>query len=165
MSTDHTSEQFQFKMCSNPDCPCENPQAINRFHKNSRNSNGLACRCKTCVANYHRQYYLENIERERDQTKQWQKNNPQKLKAKNYRRNKKNPEKYKARSAVGRAVAKGEILSASNLLCEHRGLACKGEARQYHHYLGYSEEHQLDVIPVCIPCHLELDRRSTGTHD
>lgn len=59
------------------------------------------------------------------------------------------PERDKARVAVARAKKAGRLPKASDLLC----VDCGRQAQEYDHYLGYNEEHWLDVQPVCKPCH------------
>lgn len=36
------------KTCSNPNCPMQNPQPIENFHKDSRKKDGYRSQCKTC---------------------------------------------------------------------------------------------------------------------
>ena len=62
------------------------------------------------------------------------------------------PEKAKARDAVNRAVRNGKLPPIRSLQCK----ICKTNARHYHHHKGYEKENQLNVIPVCIPCHNDV---------
>jgi len=65
----------------------------------------------------------------------------------------KRPAQIAARVTVANAIRLGKIPSASALPC----VQCGGNAQEYHHYLGYSKEHRLDVIPVCRKCHRDLE--------
>lgn len=60
-----------------------------------------------------------------------------------------------AGQAVYRAVRAGKMPHASTLPCKE----CGNPAREYHHHNGYAREHWLDVIPLCIPCHVKADNR------
>lgn len=37
---------------------------------------------------------------------------------------------------------------------------CPAQAKQYHHHNGYEPEHYLDVVPICIKCHGEINRKA-----
>ncbi len=65
------------------------------------------------------------------------------------RYSKKYPEKNRARNAVCNAVRDGRLPKASTQNCYR----CGKPANQWHHHNGYSEEHKLDVVPVCRLCH------------
>jgi len=60
--------------------------------------------------------------------------------------------KHNARAAVRRAIKKGILPLVSSLTCSN----CSNQAEHYHHYLGYDKENRLNVIPVCMNCHLVL---------
>lgn len=63
-----------------------------------------------------------------------------------------------ARQAVQYAIKIGKLPKVSTLFCVPCFSNIRLEAaKQYHHHKGYAPEHQLDVIPVCIPCHNQLD--------
>lgn len=64
------------------------------------------------------------------------------------------PLKMKARSAISAATRTGKLPRAKTLKCQ----TCGKSAHEYHHYLGYAEEHWLDVIPLCRKCHMEAER-------
>ena len=53
-----------------------------------------------------------------------------------------------ARWMINNAVRRGKLPPASSKVCER----CGKKAKEYHHYKGYSRDHWLDVIPLCIPC-------------
>lgn len=52
----------QFKTCTNPDCPCDNPQPIEGFRHNKNTKDGRESRCKTCRSKEFSDYYYSNIE-------------------------------------------------------------------------------------------------------
>ena len=53
-----------------------------------------------------------------------------------------------ASNAVRTAVRQGKLPKVTTLQCK-----CGNGARHYHHTKGYTEEHWLDVEPLCISCH------------
>lgn len=59
------------------------------------------------------------------------------------------PEIVQAHSAIWSRIQAGKIPRASTLPCHN----CGQPAVEYHHHLGYSQEHWLSVIPLCKPCH------------
>jgi hypothetical protein len=69
----------------------------------------------------------------------------------------KNKQQERARSAVKRQIKKGVIPSPVNLVCifslTHTDVR---PAAEYHHWKGYSKEHEKDVKPACISCHTVL---------
>lgn len=64
------------------------------------------------------------------------------------------PEKYKAHTDVGNAVRLGKLPKVSTQVCT----VCGNQAQEWHHHNGYSKEHRLDVIAVCISCHKKIER-------
>lgn len=55
---------------------------------------------------------------------------------------------------VGQAVKNGMLPKAKTLICEY----CHSKADQYHHPF-YEVGKELEVIPLCIPCHRQEDTR------
>ena len=78
------------KTCKN--CNQELPETLEYFLKESRNRSGLASRCRSC---------------ENKRTSQWQKDNPEKHRAKVKRWAKKNPEYIRSVRSKRRALEKG----------------------------------------------------------
>ena len=64
------------------------------------------------------------------------------------------PEGRKARDAVRGAILVGKIPRINTKQCYY----CNLQAKYYHHN-SYEPEHQLDVIPVCIECHIKIHTR------
>lgn len=62
------------------------------------------------------------------------------------------PERRNARSAVRRAIQRGQLPHPTSLVC----FFCKNPANEYHHW-SYKKEHQLQVIPVDQLCHTKVE--------
>lgn len=62
-----------------------------------------------------------------------------------------NPEKHAARTAVTKMIELGWMPKASELRC----VDCGGQAKEWDHHLGYSEECRLAVLPRCQRCHAQ----------
>lgn len=56
----------------------------------------------------------------------------------------------KARSAVNKAVRKGELPPPATMVCEHCQEAL---AAHYHHPNGYKRGHWFDIVALCTECH------------
>lgn len=61
-------------------------------------------------------------------------------------------DKIRARQAVAKAIRRGKLTPAAERDCAF----CGEPAAQYHHHKGYRPRFALDVVPVCIPCHVEI---------
>lgn len=61
----------------------------------------------------------------------------------------------RANRAIRYAIERGDIPSASTLVCTK----CGAPAQHYHHHNGYDLNHWLDVIPLCVPCHGRAHRK------
>ena len=66
-----------------------------------------------------------------------------------------------ARSAVARAVRRGQVMQAKYQLC----IVCGERAKDLHHHNGYDAWHQLDVVPVCRKCHCLLEKQEKEKRD
>ncbi len=64
--------------------------------------------------------------------------------------NARHPERLAAHGAVYRAVKKGFLTRPSS--CSKCGKACKPHG---HHHKGYAREFWLDVVWLCLECHLD----------
>ena len=134
---------------------------IREYSKNWINKNKQ--KKKEYNKNWMREVYYknpENIERRKiNSTEQYLKNkNTIEFKKSNLIRVKKwfkeHPEQVKARDKIKYEVKMGRMLKASNLKC----VICGNQAKQYHHYKGYSKENILLVIPLCVKCHYKQNR-------
>jgi transposase len=61
--------------------------------------------------------------------------------------------RYRAHFAVRLAVADGRLPRAKTQTCS----GCGGVAHHYHHYVAYTPQHWLDVVPMCRSCHGKAD--------
>lgn len=69
-------------------------------------------------------------------------------------------ENNKARAVLSYAVKVGRLPRAADLACVDCGHLGPDRQHQYDHHNGYGPGRELDVEPVCRPCHLnrEVDR-------
>lgn len=65
-----------------------------------------------------------------------------------------NPDTRRAAQAVERAVASGRLVRGA---CAD----CGAVAKHAHHANGYDQDHWLDVVWLCVPCHKERPRKTT----
>ena len=63
----------------------------------------------------------------------------------------------RANNAVSYRIHLGEWPKASELLCS----VCGKPADDYHHHLGYEQQHWYDVVPVCRSCHVRITKGLT----
>lgn len=136
------------KKCSR----CKKTKPLSEFRENASRKGGRNNKCGECVVK-DRQWYEANRESALRRAKEWKKKNREREAARAKRDRMKHPEKAKARNAVAAAVRFGRMPRVASLKC----FRCENQARHYHHHKGYAEEHWLDVVPVCGPCHLVLD--------
>jgi hypothetical protein len=66
------------------------------------------------------------------------------------------PERVRARNAVRIEVRAFRFPPANTMVCDMCGEAL---AAHWHHHNGYAPEHALDVIAVCIECHVETHKQ------
>lgn len=71
-----------FKYCTNPDCPCDNPQPIQNFSQSKSGKGGLRERCKMCRNSDNKARYYADVEAHREKSRLWYQNNPDKVKIK-----------------------------------------------------------------------------------
>jgi len=140
-------------------CPkCERTLPRSEFSRGAAMKDGLQCYCKECCKEANAAW----LRKKRGEDPVWHADNLKRMRKffltpvgkasrskSNAKYNRKNKEKGRAQQAVKRAIRAGEMVRVSELTCEE----CGGPAREYHHHLGYAEEHQLDVTPLCNTCH------------
>jgi len=127
------------KRCSK----CKEIKPLEKFSREKRVQDGRRSECKICFRERDRRYY------------QTEKGKAAIIAGeKRYRL--KHPEKRKARNAVTHAIETGRLLPTSSFGCYY----CSAPAQHYHHQNGYTEEHRLDVVPVCRKCHKEIHKKS-----
>jgi len=130
---------------------CGATRALADFGKRKRGRDGLDARCRDCENARQKVWNAANPERTRaHQAKHRQK--PERKEAQRKRAaaaRLKWPEKERARYAVSNAVMWKGWARAADCPCGR----CGAPAVSYHHLMGYGEEHRLDVVPLCGPCH------------
>ena len=142
------------KLCSR----CQETLPVAEFHKNRTKKDGLHSQCKICrkryslsaVARAYQKRYDYSAARKAARRRY---NSSELGRATHCRNNekhkKRHPDREKARNAIQKLFVAGKLPRAKTLKC----IDCGAQAKEYHHYLGYSEEHRLDVIPLCKQCH------------
>jgi len=110
---------------------CGETKELIEFSKRRELKSGFHSRCKACSNAYRREYA---------KTKSYIHSRTKSLL--NYEKN--NPDKLKARSAVHNAVARGALKKTACIARE-----CGSEKVHAHHYLGYKPEHWLDILWLC----------------
>lgn len=144
-------------------CPgCKARKGLDEYHRSSREHDGRQTYCKPCQIARARESLLKRIA---DPEARKQANAVARVRHKANRLAKpelyssilrrgqsryraKHKERVKARWKVANEVKRGRMPHPSTLLCR-----CGAPAAEYHHHMGYAPEHELDVIPLCGPCH------------
>lgn len=159
----------------------DQPATNEHFANDKSKPDGLSTVCKACRKVYKAGWYASNRQHAIDYSTQWVNGhyadrlaynrewaaqNPAKIqqyKQASYDKHRDeintrtaqwkrdNPDKVAAEQAVMIAVRRGDIPKAHSLACQK----CGNKAKHYHHW-SYAPEHQLDVIPLCVPCHKEI---------
>lgn len=91
-----------------------------------------------------------NAKEKLEKSRAWKAANPERVKMYHASYAMRCTDKRRARHKVERAVEWGRIKPARMYRC---AVCNDAQAVEYHHHNGYSEEHYLDVIPVCKKCH------------
>lgn len=143
-------------------CPtCGEIKPVDMFHKSKRD--GIQNGCKACRNAHNRRWYKRGGKEcyktpaAKATKSRWKKSKIGKVlhRKSNKRHRQKWPEREKARKAINNAVRAKELPPATTCTC----LQCGSQAESRHHYLGYAEEHWLDVIELCNPCHTKIDTK------
>lgn len=155
------SDEIITKQCSR----CKEIKQASEYYKDKNRKDGLYCWCKTCKRDCcqspagkasqkksNTRRYQANREKVRKYNAEYDRTPKgrasQRKRAAKHRL--KNPNQNKAGNKVKIAVRGGILPSVKTMKCRE----CPNQAKEYHHYLGYDEVHWLDVIPLCIPCHI-----------
>jgi len=137
-------------------CHCNEFKPISEFWKNRSAADGLQYRCKACQAAA--THACQTTERGRALCRiralAHQKTAKGRASAERQRIRQRDTGMSKARDAVKFAVRTGKLPRVSTLSCP-----CGKQAQHYHHHLGYSREHRLDVLPLCAVCHKAADAK------
>jgi len=143
---------FFIRDCQMKLCPkCKQTKALSEFHKRRETKKGYASHCKRCRSESAKSYRQANLKemRKRGQIAVSRHEKTERFKTTRKLYNQKHPERLKAQSLVKKAISEGKLEPLDKVTC----ILCGGQARNYHHYLGYASEHVFDVVPTCIPCH------------
>lgn len=139
---------------------CKESKPFSDFGLNRRERDGFSNECKECKRERDKAYrdrpeiriersiygkaYRESIA-ENDRKKYPRRNYPQCIRAWHAR----NPDAQRAYRFVDRAIKNSILQNARSVNC----VMCGRTATEYHHRNGYSDGHELDVIPLCRSCH------------
>ena len=141
---------------------CKQIKPISEFYKSKRDK--YQTYCKACDKEYRRRYIrtpkaVERIKKYNQSehgkkiiqqvAKKYKNSHREELCRKSKIRYYLNQEKYHAKYIVRKTIEKGNLQPVSKFKC----IYCGKPAKKYHHHLGYSEEHCLDVQPICNSCH------------
>jgi len=134
---------------------CNQIKPISEFHKNRSKNDGHHDHCKICKNKSHRNY--KHTPKGKAAQKRYYDSTKGKLTHRKYNIDYhiKHPERNKAVTAVNHAIRAGKLPRPDSLQCHY----CNNQAKQYHHWQGYAPEHWLDVVPICISCHRNIDKR------
>lgn len=139
------------KICSQ----CNQAKPLAEFFRCSRRKDGHQSDCKICHYEQCKAFFQTN----KGRIAQKRYNQTEKSKTARKRYHIQHPEYYKAYSVIRYAIKIGKLPHPTMLQC----LYGNHLAQEYHHYLGYKPEHWLDVIPVCIKCHIKLRHKNTAS--
>jgi len=171
------------KVCCNAKCAHQGePQPVTNFSRNPSRADGMNAWCKDCLRIANAAYRAKpegratlnnynHSEKGKATRKRGERSEKGKIAKKRYQqsekgkavvrrqydKNKNDPaflQKQMAHLKVEQAIIQGKLPRASSNVCTY----CPKPAAHYHHYLGYEEEHWLDVEPVCVSCHHKADR-------
>lgn len=120
---------------------CQEHLSVSEFHKNRTRKSGLQSWCKRCWKRYNRSAVRKKYFSSELGLAAGRRGN------KKYRQ--RHPDREKARTAISNAIQSGKLPQARTLKCLH----CGKRAKEYHHHLGYSPQHWLDVVALCKRCH------------
>lgn len=145
------AEQSVSKRCSK----CKEIKPLSEFYTDHSRKNGHQCYCKICSNKDVGKY--RQTEKGRKVSRRAVSKYEQTEKGKEHRkcRARKHPEIIKARQHIADAIRWGKLPPAESLQC-----SCGEPAKHYHHWHGYEPEHWLDVIPVCVKCHTNRNKKT-----
>ena len=159
----------KMKTCSK----CREIKTLSEFYKDRSRKDGLFGYCKSCKKSYQQQYQQASNGKAAHLKRQvkYLKTPKGKALAAKYQKspkgkaahrkgtakfNARHPNYAKATNAVNNAIRAGRLPRAASLPCYY----CPKPAQQYHHWRGYEPEHWLDVVQVCIKCHLKIHKKT-----
>lgn len=131
---------------------CLNEFSTSNFYKSTTTKRGYSTHCKKCKDEGIEKWRRENPEKVILMTKNWVKNNGDKLKLAAAKAFLKYPEKNYARKEVKRALRMGMLVKKP---CS----VCGTEENVQAHHASYSRERWLDVDWLCVTHHSEEHKR------
>lgn len=159
MSHNDTLGAPALKTCSK----CKESKPLSQFNKLKTAADGLNTRCKECTRAYYRKWYSDEESHRQsvlDAARQYRQENADDVRAMWRRlqaiRPSNRSEKSRAGNAVADAVRYEKFPPAWTMVCDHCQEAL---AAHWHHHKGYSGEHKLDVIALCLDCHGYVHRK------
>jgi hypothetical protein len=129
---------------------CNELKGLWLFWKNSSSPDGRRAECAECSKRKERSPHRREARR-KSHAKYRKTEKYKQTRAKIKERlinNPREPKKVGAWSMVRACVLYGLLPKINSQTCVY----CNSAAEHYHHYLGYSFENALDVVPVCRPC-------------
>jgi hypothetical protein len=142
---------------------CGIEKGISEFYKHVRCKYGVRKTCKVCVKKYNRSDTRRRnniIYKRSDKGKasiQKALQGSQKIYERNRYKTEEGRLRNQAYAAVYYSIKRGDIPPVTECICS---VCNKEPASEYHHISGYSKEHRLDVVPVCLSCH-KIEHRKT----
>lgn len=136
---------------------CKQTMSIYCFSTDVIRGDGLRPICKECRRKASRDWQNKNKDAVRRYIKDYQARNKEVIaqRTKKYRQD--HPDRYAATNAVWSAILTGKLPKASEHPCANP--KCTNHANQYHH-ASYEPEHWLDVIPLCVSCHVKVGAKT-----
>ena len=159
------SDAMKNKRCFK--CQCLKP--LDDFYRHSKMADGHLNKCKSCTKADVSKYRAENLERcqeydrnrfqydlERrslqiDQSREWAKNNPEKMAEVRAQWSDRNPEKHQCHTSLKNAVRDGKITKSAS--CQSCGTS---DGRIHGHHPDYTKP--LEVMWLCATCHSRQHR-------
>lgn len=140
---------------------CNLIQPLSEFSPDRRKKDGLQSRCKKCNSDISREWRAKNPEAVREHSrksyilyKDWYREY-NRIHMREYRKKPEVKFKSAARRAVQYALRAGNLIRPQ--VCSQCNAPCKPEA---HHHRGYDRPQWLDVIWLCVQCHIQLEKKN-----
>lgn len=140
---------MDFKYCTK----CNEEKSLDCFSKDKSRKGGLQVYCKVCAKKYKQTEAVKAVQAKYKQTEAG--------KAAQRRGHAKHPSERKARTKVNHAITAGRLVRPEKCSV----VDCESTRVEAHHYLGYEEEHWLDVEWFCKKHHMEADRLESSSSE
>lgn len=173
--SDSTPQSSALKVCTK----CGEAKPLTDFYKvhTGLRAGKYQARCKSCHNAQQAQlrannpekfkmkdrlYHESHREEARERTREWVSRNRDKRRQFSKRYTDIHAERRIAHGAVNDAVRRGKFPPAWAMVCEH---CQEAQAAHWHHHKGYSKEFALDVVAVCVECHVSAHKKEIATPD